>query len=38
MEFDESRVYTTLNADELKIGSTIIVADNLMELKHRVKK
>lgn len=36
MEFDKSRVYTTLNADELKLGSKVIPADNLTTLKHRV--
>ena len=38
MEFDKSRVYTALNADELKAGSTVIVADTLAELKERVQK
>jgi hypothetical protein len=37
MKYDESRVYTALNADELKLGSEVIVADDMMELKHRVK-
>lgn len=27
MEFDKSRVYTALNADELKVGSQVIVGD-----------
>jgi hypothetical protein len=36
MEFDKSRVYTLLNADELKVGSKVIVADNLKCLKDRV--
>ena len=36
MEFDKSRVYTALNADELKVGSKIILADNLSFLKERV--
>ena len=36
MEFDVSRVYTAVNADELKIGNRIIVADNLMYLKSFV--
>jgi len=34
MEFDKSKVYTTLNADELKIGSKVIVADDLGTLKQ----
>lgn len=33
MEFDNSRVYTALNADELEIGSKVIVANNLAHLK-----
>ena len=37
MEFDESKVYTALNADKLKIGSEVIVADNLGRLKSFVK-
>lgn len=36
MKFDKSRVYTALNADELKIGSKVIVASNITELKERV--
>lgn len=43
MEFDKSRVFTAVNADELKVGSKAIVADNLTELKvsiltHRLPK
>lgn len=37
MEFDESKVYTALNADKLKIGSEVIVADSLWHLKSFVK-
>ena len=37
MEFDKSRVYSAANADELKVGSKIIVADNLEDLKNNVK-
>ena len=33
MEFDESRVYTALNADELKVGSKVILSDVLAHLK-----
>ena len=29
MAFDKSRVYTALNADELKVGSKVYVADNI---------
>lgn len=36
MEFDKTRVFTALNADELKIGSKVIVANNLGSLKARV--
>ena len=36
MEFDKSRVYTALNADELKVGSEVIVASDLASLKGRV--
>lgn len=37
MEFDKSRVYTALNADELKVGSKVILADSLDLLKEYVK-
>lgn len=36
MEFDRSRVYTALNADELKVGSVVCVAKNMHSLKHLV--
>ena len=36
MEFDKSKVYTSVNADELKIGSTVVVADDLSSLKTKV--
>jgi len=36
MEFDKSKVFTVLNADELKIGSKVICADNLYALKFSV--
>ena len=36
MEFDKSRVYTIVNADELKVGSKVIVADSLGLLKRLV--
>lgn len=36
MEFDKSKVYTALNADELKIGSMVIAADTLKNLKDKV--
>ena len=37
MEFDKSRVYTALNADELEVGSMVIVADSLFILRNTVK-
>ena len=37
MEFDKSRVYTAVNADELKIGSKCIFADSLGALRDYVK-
>lgn len=36
MEFDRNRVFTALNADELKAGDKVIVADTLQELKGKV--
>lgn len=36
MEFDKSKVYTSVNADELKIGSKCIFADSLSHLKKYV--
>ena len=36
MKFDKSRVYTALNADEVKVGSLGFVADNLYELENNV--
>lgn len=36
MEFDKSKVYTALNADELPIGSKCIFANNLADLKKYV--
>lgn len=36
MEFDKSKVYTALNADELKVGSRVILADSLDDLKTYV--
>lgn len=36
MEFDKSKVYTAVNADELKIGCRVFVADNLGKLKQLV--
>ena len=36
MTFDKSKVYTALNADELKVGSTVILANYLESLKDQV--
>lgn len=36
MEFDKSRVYTAVNAEELKVGSKAICADYLQNLKENV--
>lgn len=36
MEFDESKVYTLINADKVKIGSKGYYADDLETLKERV--
>lgn len=36
MEFDKSRVYTSLNADELKAGDKVIVANSPYYLKKQV--
>ena len=36
MEFQKERVFTALNADELKPGSKVIVADTIDELKQYV--
>ena len=37
MTFDKTKVYSVTNADELEVGSMIIVADNLAELRAKVK-
>ena len=34
MEFDKSRVYTSVNADEVKVGSKGYFADNIAELQR----
>lgn len=36
MEFDKSKVYTALNADEVPIGSNGFVANSINELKDKV--
>lgn len=38
MEFDKAKVYTALNADELKVGSKVICAFSVSSLKERVEK
>lgn len=40
MEFDKNRVFTPANADELKIGSKVFVADSMhslmLDVEHEV--
>jgi len=36
MEFDKSKVYTAVNADELKIGSKSLFADTVKGLRRKV--
>lgn len=36
MEFDKSRVYTALNAEDLPIGSECIFADDLNSLREKI--
>lgn len=36
MEFDKSKVYTALNAGEVKVGSKGYFADNMSKLRERV--
>ena len=36
MEFDKSKVYTSVNADELEIGSKCIFANTVRKLKEKV--
>ena len=36
MEFDKSKVYTAVNADELRIGDRVILGDSLSELREEV--
>lgn len=36
MKFDISRVYTAVNADELKAGDKVIVADTIEILKEKI--
>lgn len=35
MEFDKSRVFTSVNADELKVGSKVVVSDTYDGLKAK---
>ena len=36
MQFDKSRVYTALNAEELKVGSKVLLSDNLTDLEIQI--
>lgn len=38
MEFDKSKVYTALNAEEVKVGSKVLASDNLASLRSYVEK
>lgn len=38
MEFDKSKIYTSVNADEVKIGSKGYVGDSIDELKRSVER
>ena len=38
MTFDKSKVYTALNADELRVGSRCIFADTIQDLKKSVER
>lgn len=38
MDFDIGRVYSQVNADELKNGDIVIVADNMRKLRQRVER
>lgn len=37
MEFEKARVYTAVNADELKVGSKVICGNTLIELQKNVR-
>lgn len=37
MEFDKSKVFTALNADELKVGSKVVIGDCVGDLKFRLR-
>lgn len=36
MEFDVSKVYSAVTAEQLKVGDKVIVADNLEQLRNKV--
>lgn len=36
MKFDKNRIYSAVNADELKPGDRVIVADSLASLKSKI--
>ena len=38
MEFDKSKVYTAVNADEVKVGSKGYFADTIAGLKNNIDK
>ena len=37
MTFDKNKIYTSLNADEVKVGSKGYFADSITELKNKIK-
>lgn len=36
MKFDVNKVYTAVNADELKIGDKVYLGDSIAELKYKI--
>jgi len=38
MKFDKSRVFTAVNAEELKVGSKVIISDTIASLELKVNK
>ena len=36
MEFDKSRIFTTVNADELRVGDLVLLANTLTVLKEMI--
>ena len=36
MDIDKSKIYTSINADELRVGDKVVVADNMVDLRNKV--